>query len=94
MATPAQLAEHSDQLLASVKHLADLDSSGELWIQNPDPDADKEIKQVKANILANVEAIKTLVRGPTDFLQHLASQVCPRLTLLAKSGAHALKPPY
>ncbi|KAI0126596.1 hypothetical protein BJ170DRAFT_684181 [Xylariales sp. AK1849] len=73
MATLAQLEGHSDQLLAAVKRLANLDSSSEFCIQ--DPDADKEIKQATANILAKAEAIKTLVRGPTDFLQHLASQV-------------------
>lgn len=75
----AQLAGHSDQLLAAVKRLADLDSSGEFG-------ADKEIKQAKANILANVEAIKTLVRGPTDFLQHLASQVCAPLSLPSREA--------
>lgn len=79
MATSVQLAGHSDQLLAAVKCLANLDSSDQFWVQNPD--ADREIKQAKANILTNVEAIKTLVRGPTDFLQHLATQVCPLRSL-------------
>ncbi|GAM42428.1 hypothetical protein TCE0_044r16400 [Talaromyces pinophilus] len=74
MATLAQLVERSDQLLAAVKSLCALDpGDAEFMIQNPD--ADTEIKQVKATIFANAEAIKTLIQVPTDFLQQLASQV-------------------
>ncbi|ORY69639.1 uncharacterized protein BCR38DRAFT_419679 [Pseudomassariella vexata] len=75
-----QLESHSNELARAVRSLAsycrgaDVQQSvaDQLLI---DSEAHKEVHRAKRSICANVARIKTLMCGPTDFLEHLASQV-------------------
>ncbi|KAH8777812.1 hypothetical protein F5883DRAFT_627027 [Diaporthe sp. PMI_573] len=67
----AQLDDYSKQLAAAVKRLSDQHGT----MDSSDADAGKGIDRDKASILANVARIQMLVSAPSDFLEHLASQV-------------------
>jgi hypothetical protein len=68
----AQLDDYIKQLAAAVKRLSDQHGA----MDSSDADAGKGIDRDKASILANVARIQMLVSAPSDFLEHLASQVC------------------
>ncbi|KAH8701043.1 O-methyltransferase family protein [Talaromyces proteolyticus] len=75
----AQLKTYSSELATAVSSLVDCSES--VTIQQPQnsgrqetPLASEEVHRAKSNILSMTSKIKSLVWGPTDFLQHLASQ--------------------
>ena len=74
-----QLEGYVEQLTEAVKKLADLSRSIGPEQLLTASDADKDVTNTRATILATVAGIKMLVGAPTDFLQNLASQVpnCP-----------------
>jgi hypothetical protein len=65
-----------EQLTEAVKKLADLSRSLGPEQLLTASDANRDVTNTRATILATVAGIKMLVGGPTDFLQNLASQVC------------------
>lgn len=72
-----QLQSHSEQLTAAVKSIATLHRNIESSEQqSASHDMEEESIKARANILASIGGIKTLLDGPHGFLQHLASQVC------------------
>lgn len=80
----AQLRDYSQQIAAAVGSLIDSRSEADSSGQLPDNLEDEnERNKAKEDILASVASIKSLLIGPTGFLQHLASQVCRLLFLSA-----------
>ena len=81
MDTLTQLESHSNDLATAVKNLASY-SRNVNTPQNPtqpplaDPKAPEEVHRAAASIRSNISKIWALVCRPTDFLQHLAVQVC------------------
>ncbi|OBT69832.1 hypothetical protein VE03_00980 [Pseudogymnoascus sp. 23342-1-I1] len=76
-----ELKEHSDQLAAAVKSLADsrrgADSSDQPETSG-EADVDKDqtlFNRAKSSILASIAAIKSIVGEPADFLQDFARQI-------------------
>lgn len=82
----AQLESYSDELATAVKSLAaycrHLDVDRQEHQALVDPDAPTEVHRARASILSNVAKVRTLLNGPTDLLQHLASQVRIRDTVV------------
>jgi hypothetical protein len=72
MANLTQLESYSNELATAVRTLTGYTSTRESLL---DPNAHKEAHRAKGRILSCVAAIKTLIYGPTDFLEHLAIQV-------------------
>ncbi|KUI64697.1 6-hydroxytryprostatin B O-methyltransferase [Cytospora mali] len=75
-----KLKIHSDELTAAVKDLASHCRSAAVGPNHPEPplvgsNPHKEAHRARTTILSSVALIRTLVSGPTDFLEHLASQV-------------------
>lgn len=91
-----QLEKHSNELAAAVKNLANysrrLDAEHDL-LQPPaaNLEAHQEIQHAVASILSNTTRIRSLVCGPTDFLKHLASQVCSYSTQFPHHGVNPLR---
>lgn len=72
MANLTPLESYSKELATAVKTLASYTPTHEPLL---DPNARKEVHRAQGRILSSVAAIKTLIYGPTDFLEHLAIQV-------------------
>jgi len=84
-----QLENLSNELATTVKSLASYSRSARVQQNSTrqpfiDLEAHPEVHRAKESILSNVAKIKMLVYGPTDFLRHLASQVCS-FSLLKRS---------
>ncbi|KAF4213588.1 hypothetical protein CNMCM5878_010274 [Aspergillus fumigatiaffinis] len=72
----AQLQSCSNELATAITSLASYAGSGNTQqaINNQSPFEPEEVQRAKGNILAVATKLRTLICGPTDFLQHLASQ--------------------
>lgn len=70
-----ELESYSNELSLAVKSLTTYCRSNNSPLFT-DPEAFPEVQQAKRSILLNIAKIRTLVFEPTDFLKHLASQVC------------------
>lgn len=90
----AQLEDFGQHITASIKSLVDAypgtDAAGSLA---PNPDEDNDPQKLTANILANMASIRSLLAGPTEFLQHLSSQVCSLLFRVTSTEDPFLSPP-
>ncbi|KUI60112.1 6-hydroxytryprostatin B O-methyltransferase [Cytospora mali] len=75
-----KLKIHSDELTTAVKGLASHSRGAAVGPNHPEQPlvgskAHKEAHRARTTILSSVARIRTLISGPTDFLEHLASQV-------------------
>jgi len=74
----AQLEADVEQLTAAVKRLINqCNATNSLDEGLATTNAPEDINKERARILATLGGIRTLIGRPVDFLQHLASQVCP-----------------
>lgn len=76
METFAQLESYSNELVAAVKSLKISTFQGTDADSLIDSEVHSKADQAKQTILSNIAKIKILIHGPTDFLKHLAVQVC------------------
>jgi hypothetical protein len=86
-----QLENHSNDLTRAIKNIASYSRSTDVQSNSAfqpliHPEACQEVLSAQAEILSNVAKIKTLVNGPTEFLKHLASQVCISSALAERKG--------
>ncbi|GFF40018.1 hypothetical protein IFM58399_05780 [Aspergillus lentulus] len=72
----AQLQSCSNELATAITSLASYAGGGNTQqaINNQSPFEPEEVQRAKGNILAVATKLRALICGPTDFLQHLASQ--------------------
>jgi hypothetical protein len=82
-----QLKLHSSELLMAIEKLSNCSANGKPH-QDSDQQSliDPEALKARADIVAIATKIRTLVCGPTEFLQHLASQVCTALMMVVSRG--------
>jgi hypothetical protein len=93
----AQLQGLVEQLTAAAKALSkhhdDIESAEDaLAVSESESDADA--KQARASILASTAAIRMLLGGPAEFLQHLAAQVWSCLFLSQEHPPRSFQSPF
>ena len=83
MTSLSQLETYTNDLATAAKTLAGHNQETSLSSDAHFTDASSEIHRAKRDVLANMARLQILLTEPSDFIQHLASQVCcPSLFLM------------
>lgn len=85
MTSLSQLETYTNDLATAAKTLAGHNRGAGLGSDATLTDASGEIHRAKRDVLATMARLQVLLIEPSDFIQHLASQVCcPSLFLMSR----------